>query len=447
VSPAVPDASSSSASSSSATTPSSSASSPAPSPGRAPGPRGRGARLARFVSRDTTGGLLLLGATVLALVLANTPAADWYGAVRDTTIGPAALHLDLSIGAWAADGLLAIFFFVVGLELKQEFVAGSLRDPRAAALPIAAAVGGVALPALIYTLVNLDAGGDALQGWAIPAATDIAFAVAVIAVVGKRLPPALRTFLLTLAVVDDLLAITIIAVFYTSGILFLPLLAALVPLALFALLVRRGVRSWWLLIPLGVVAWALVHASGIHATIAGVVLGLLVPAIATTKAGVDHVGADGHVERHPLTHHFAERWSPVSSGVAVPLFAFFSAGVTVGGVAGLRDALTDSVALGIILALVFGKSIGITVSSLLVTRLPGIRLDPSLRWPDVVGLSFVAGIGFTVSLLVGELAFGTGSEQDDVVKVGVLVGSLVSALIGATVLTVRVRQRARDAAA
>jgi NhaA family Na+:H+ antiporter len=336
-----------------------------------------------------------------------------------------------------------VFFFVVGLELKQEFVAGSLRDPRAAALPIAAAFGGVALPAVIYTLVNLDAGGDALQGWAIPAATDIAFAVAVIAVVGKRLPPALRTFLLTLAVVDDLLAISIIAVFYTSGILFLPLLAALVPLALFALLVRRGVRTWWLLIPLGVVAWALVHASGIHATIAGVVLGLLVPAIATRRAGVDHTGPDGHVERHPLTHHFAERWSPISSGVAVPIFAFFSAGVTVGGFAGLREALTDSVALGIILALVLGKSIGITLSSLLVTRLPGIRLDPSLRWPDIVGLSFVAGIGFTVSLLVGELAFGTGSEQDDVVKVGVLVGSLVSALIGAAVLTVRVRQRAR----
>jgi NhaA family Na+:H+ antiporter len=181
----------------------------------------------------------------------------------------------------------------------------------------------------------------------------------------------------------------------------------------------------------------------VHATIAGVVLGLLVPAIATRRAGVDHVGPDGHVERHPLTHHFAERWSPVSSGVAVPLFAFFSAGVTVGGVAGLRDALTDSVALGIVLALVLGKSIGITLSSLLVTRLPGIRLDPSLRWPDVVGLSFVAGIGFTVSLLVGELAFGTGSERDDVVKVGVLVGSLVSALIGAAILTVRARQRSR----
>jgi len=300
-----------------------------PSPSAAPASRAQ--RLSRFVSRDTTGGLLLLGATVLALVIANSPAGSFYAQVRDTTFGPEALHLHLSVGTWAADGLLAIFFFVVGLELKQEFVAGSLRDPRVATLPIAAAVGGVALPALIFTAINIGAGPDALQGWAIPAATDIAFAVAVVAVVGKRLPPALRTFLLTLAVVDDLIAITIIAIFYTAGIAVVPLLLALLPLAAFAVLVRRGVRSWWLLIPLGVVAWALVHASGIHATIAGVALGLLVPAIATRRAGVTHVDADGHEERHALTHHFAERWSPISSGVAVPIFAFFSAGVSVGG--------------------------------------------------------------------------------------------------------------------
>jgi NhaA family Na+:H+ antiporter len=298
------------------------------------------------------------------------------------------------------------------------------------------------VPAGIFALINLDAGPDALQGWAIPAATDIAFAVAVIAVVGKRLPPALRTFLLTLAVVDDLLAITIIAVFYTASIVFLPLLLALVPLAVFGFLVQRGVRAWYLLIPLGFAVWALVHASGIHATIAGVALGLLVPAIATARAGVTHRGADGHEERHPLTHHFAEKWSPVSAGVAVPVFAFFSAGVAVGGLEGLTASLTDSVAVGIIVALVVGKAVGITGASLLVTRLPGIRLDPALGWADVLGLSFVAGIGFTVSLLVGELAYGTGSEQDDVVKVGVLVGSLIAALIGGGILAVRNRRHA-----
>jgi NhaA family Na+:H+ antiporter len=421
--------------------PESSAPSAPSSPSHAPGQGGRGARLSRFLSRDTTGGLLLLVATVLALVLANSPAGSFYQEVRDFSFGPEALHLDLSVGAWAADGLLAIFFFVVGLELKQEFVAGSLRDPRAAVLPIAAAVGGVVVPAVIFTLVNLDAGPDALQGWAIPAATDIAFAVAVIAVVGKRLPPALRTFLLTLAVVDDLIAITIIAVFYTAGIAFLPLVLALVPLAVFAVLVRRGVRAWWLLIPLGVAAWALVHASGVHATVAGVALGLLVPAVATARAGVTHRDAQGREERHPLTHHFAEKWSPVSAGVAVPVFAFFSAGVAVGGVDGLVASLGDSVAIGIVVALVVGKAVGITGASLLVTRVPGIRLDPSLRWLDVLGLSFVAGIGFTVSLLVGELAYGTGSDQDDVVKVGVLVGSLIAAVIGGSILAVQGRRR------
>jgi len=416
--------------------------SPLPAPPAAPG---RGARLARYLSRDTTGGILLLIATVLALVVANSPAVDLYERVRGFEFGPEALHLHLSVGTWAADGLLAIFFFVVGLELKQEFVAGSLRDPRVATLPIAAAVGGVIVPAVIFTLINLGAGPEALQGWAIPAATDIAFAVAVVAVVGKRLPPALRTFLLTLAVVDDLLAITIIAVFYTAGIAFAPLLLALVPLAAFGILVRRGVRAWYVLIPLGVAAWALVHASGIHATIAGVVLGVLVPAVATARAGVTHRDADGHEVRHALTHHFAERWSPVSSGVAVPIFAFFSAGVAVGGLDGLRASLSDSVAIGIVVALVVGKAVGITGASLLVTRLPGIRLDPTLRWPDVIGLSFVAGIGFTVSLLVGELAYGTGSAQDDVVKVGVLVGSLISAVVGGTILAVRGRRLPAEA--
>ncbi|WP_445337403.1 Na+/H+ antiporter NhaA [Clavibacter sp. CFBP 8614] len=418
---------------------------PLPTPPHAPAAPGRGARLARFLSGDTTGGILLLIATVLALVVANSPAADLYERVRGFEFGPEALHLHLSVGTWAADGLLAIFFFVVGLELKQEFVAGSLRDPRVATLPIAAAVGGVIVPAAIFTLINLSAGSEALQGWAIPAATDIAFAVAVVAVVGKRLPPALRTFLLTLAVVDDLLAITIIAVFYTAGIAFVPLLLALVPLAAFGILVRRGVRAWYVLIPLGVAAWALVHASGIHATIAGVVLGILVPAVATARAGVTHRDADGHEERHALTHHFAERWSPVSSGVAVPVFAFLSAGVAVGGLDGLRESLSDSVAIGIVVALVVGKAAGITGASLLVTRLPGIRLDPTLRWPDVVGLSFVAGIGFTVSLLVGELAYGTGSAQDDVVKVGVLVGSLISAVVGGTILAVRGRRLPAEA--
>ncbi|WP_082498559.1 Na+/H+ antiporter NhaA [Plantibacter sp. Leaf314] len=397
------------------------------------------------LQQDTVGGALLVVATALALVLANTGASEFYLGLRDLTFGPEALHLNLSVGAWAADGLLAIFFFVVGLELKEEFVAGKLRNPKTAALPIAAAVGGVAVPALIYVLVNLNAGPDALQGWAIPAATDIAFAVAVIAVVGKFLPPALRTFLLTLAVVDDLIAISIIAIFYTDHIEFLPLALAAVPLALFAVLVQRGVRAWWILIPLGLATWALIHASGIHATVAGVLLGFMVPVVATKRARV-RVGEDasGAPIYDGLAAHFADRWSVVSTAVAVPIFAFFSAGVVIGGLSGLVESFQDTIALGIVAGLVLGKPLGITLTTFLVTRLPGLRLDPSIRWVDLVGMAFVAGIGFTVSLLVGELSFGVGSESDDHVKVGVLAGSLIAAAIGAAILSVRNRVYRRE---
>ncbi|WP_285042064.1 Na+/H+ antiporter NhaA [Plantibacter sp. LMC-P-059a] len=397
------------------------------------------------LQQDTVGGALLVVATALALVLANTGASEFYLSVRDFTFGPEALHLNLSVGAWAADGLLAIFFFVVGLELKEEFVAGKLRNPKTAALPIAAAVGGVAVPALIYVLVNLQSGPDALQGWAIPAATDIAFAVAVIAVVGKFLPPALRTFLLTLAVVDDLIAISIIAIFYTDHIEFVPLALAAVPLAIFAVLVQRGVRAWWILIPLGLATWALIHASGIHATVAGVLLGFMVPVVATKRARV-RVGEDanGKPIYDGLAAHFADRWSVVSTAVAVPVFAFFSAGVVIGGLSGLVESFQDTIALGIVAGLVIGKPLGITLTTFLVTRLPGLRLDPSIRWVDLVGMAFVAGIGFTVSLLVGELSFGVGSASDDHVKVGVLAGSLIAAAIGAAILSGRNRVYRRE---
>jgi NhaA family Na+:H+ antiporter len=197
-------------------------------------------RIADILRKETVGGVLLLAGTVVALVWANSPWSAAYASLRDTVVGPASLHLDLSLGAWAADGLLAIFFFVAGLELKREFVAGDLRDPRRAALPVAAAVGGMAVPAVVYTAVNL--GGGGLSGWAIPTATDIAFALAVLAVISTHLPTGLRTFLLTLAVVDDLLAITIIAVFYTSALHVQWLLLALLPLAAFGVLVQKRVR-------------------------------------------------------------------------------------------------------------------------------------------------------------------------------------------------------------
>ena len=389
-------------------------------------------RVAAILRKETVGGALLLIATVAAMVWANSPFADSYAALRDYRIGPAALHLDLTLGQWAADGLLAIFFFVVGLELKREFVAGDLRQPSRAALPILAAVGGMAVPALVYLAVNVVGTGGGLRGWAIPTATDIAFALAVLAVIGSHLPLALRTFLLTLAVVDDLLAVTIIAVFYTSDLSFLPLLGALVPLALFAVAVQRRIRSWWVLLPLAAATWTLVHASGVHATVAGVMLGFMVPVIRSDAAGGPEAGPG-------LAEHFEHRIRPLSAGVAVPVFAFFAAGVTVGGLSGLTRSLTDPVAVGIIAGLVLGKAVGISGTSYLVSRLTRANLDPSLRWLDVVGVSLLAGIGFTVSLLIGDLAFGLGSERDDHVKVAVLTGSVAAAVLAAVLLRSRNR--------
>jgi Na+:H+ antiporter, NhaA family len=273
-----------------------------------------------------------------------------------------------------------------------------LRHLRKAVLPVAAAVGGMAVPALVFVLINLTTGNRALRGWAIPTATDIAFALAVLAVINSHLPESLRTFLLTLAVVDDLMAITIIAVFYTSDLRPVPLLLALIPLAAFGLLVQRQVRCWWLLLPLALVTWGLVHASGVHATVAGVLLAF-----------------------------------------AVPVFAFCSAGVTVGGLSGLGSSLRDRVAIGIIVALVIGKSVGIFSTAYLMARLTRAEIAEDLAWSDVVGLSLLGGVGFTVSLLIGQLAYGANSLRDNHVKIGVLGGSVLAALLAAIVLRSRNR--------
>ncbi len=390
-------------------------------------------RIADVLRAETVGGALLVGAAVVALLWANSPWRDAYTALGDIVVGPASLHLDLSLATWAADGLLAIFFFVAGLELKREFVAGDLRDPRRAVLPIAAAVGGMTAPALIYLAVNLGTPGAAV-GWAIPTATDIAFALAVLAVIGSSLPSALRTFLLTLAVVDDLLAITIIALFYTDDLQVVPLLLALLPLAAFAVLVQFRVRSWWLLLPLAGLTWALVHASGVHATVAGVLLGFAVPVIRRREG-----------PGPGLAEHFEHRWRPLSAGVAVPVFAFFAAGVTVVG-GGAAAAFADSVTWGVTAGLVAGKVVGVLGATWLVQRFTRARLADDLGWWDVLGLSLLAGIGFTVSLLIGELAFGAGSPSDDHVKIGVLLGSLIAALLATIVLRVRNAQHRRIAA-
>ena len=410
---------------------------PASRPEPAPGLFSRGTwpeatRIAEVLRKETVGGVLLLVATVLAVVWANSPWSDAYSALRDSSFGPTALQLHLSVGTWAADGLLAIFFFVAGLELKREFVAGDLREPRRAALPVAAAIGGMVVPAVLFVLVNRNTGGGALQGWAIPTVTDIAFALAVLAVISSHLPSALRTFLLTLAVVDDLFAITIIAVFFTEGLSVTPLLLALLPLAAFTLLVQRRLRSWWLLLPLAAAAWTLVHASGVHATVAGVLLGFAVPVLRSESAGGPDAGPG-------LAEHFEHRFRPISAGIAVPVFAFFAAGVAVGGLSGLGEALREPIAIGIIVGLVIGKPVGILGATFLVARFTHAHLDEDLSWFDVFGLSLLAGIGFTVSLLIGELAFGAGTLRDEHVKVGVLTASLLAAVLASAVLRVRNR--------
>jgi NhaA family Na+:H+ antiporter len=389
-------------------------------------------RIADILRTETTGGLLLLGAAVIALGWANSPWSSAYRELAAVRIGPAAWHLDLTLAAWAADGLLAIFFFVAGLELKREFVAGDLRDPRQAALPVAAAVGGMGVPALLYTIVNAMSAHGEPRGWAVPTATDIAFALAALGVISTHLPPAMRTFLLTLAVVDDLLAITIIAVFYTSSLHLLPLALALLPLAAFGVLVQRRVRSWWALLPLAALTWALVHASGVHATVAGVLLAFTVPVI--RRAPGDGPG---------LAEHFEHRWRPLSAGVAVPIFAFFAAGVSIAGGGGLGAALRDPVTIGIVIALVAGKTLGITGATWLVQRVTRARLAEGLSWWDVVGLAMLGGVGFTVALLIGELAFGAGSPRDEHAKLGILLGSLIAAVCAGVVLRVRNRHYRR----
>ena len=379
-------------------------------------------RIGEILRKETLGGIFLIVAAVAAIVWANSPGGDGYVSLRDVVIGPSQLHLDLTLGTWAADGLLAIFFFVAGLELKREFVAGDLRDPRRAAVPIAAALGGMAVPALIFTLINLGGAHGALQGWAIPTATDIAFALAVLAVISTHLPSGLRTFLLTLAVVDDLFAIMIIAVFYTKSLEIPWLLAALLPLAIFTVLVQRRIQHWWLLLPLAAATWGCVHASGVHATVAGVLLGFAVPVL--RRDGGDGPG---------MAERFEHLIRPLSSIFAVPVFAFFSAGVALDGWNGFTKAMSEPITIGIIAGLFFGKTIGVFGSTWLIARFTRADLDDDLEWLDVLGLSMLAGVGFTVSLLIGELAYGVGSQTDEYVKVGVLMGSLISAL-GATVI-------------
>ncbi len=389
-------------------------------------------RITDFLREETWGGMILVVAALIGVILANTPLQDIYFGMRDTHLAIPLLGLDLSVGHWAADGLLAVFFFMVGLELKHEFVAGDLRNIKTAIVPVIAAAGGVVVPALIYAALNFT-NPDALRGWAIPTATDIAFAVAVLGIIGSHLPGSLRIFLLTLAVVDDLIAIVIIAVFYSTDLSFAYLAAAIIPIALYAFLANKFKAffaekpwaGWVILLPIGVVTWVLMHHSGIHATIAGVILGLSVPAVAHKK------GAES------LCLDFEHRFRPLSSGVAVPIFAFFSAGVYLGGAEGLMAIAGTTAALGVLAGLILGKPIGILLAVFLTTKFTKADLDESVRWIDLLGVSILAGIGFTVSLLVSELSFPTHPELQDATKAAVMIASVCAALLAAVILTLR----------
>lgn len=402
-------------------------------------------RIAGLLRKEAVGGALLVAAAVVAIVWANSPAADSYFALRDFTIGYAPWHLDLSLGAWAADGLLAIFFFLVGLELKREVVVGDLRNPRTAVVPVAAAIGGVLVPALIYTAIVWRQ-ADLSVGWAIPTATDIAFAVAVLALVGSHLPAPLRIFLLTLAVVDDLIAIAIIAIFYTSDIDLLPLILAAASIAIYGFIAQRYQKlfhlrpaaAWLILLPIGFVAWAFMHASGVHATIAGVALAFTIPV--KQPPGPSFTDKDGG-----LAGVFEHRFRPLSAGFAVPVFAFFAAGVAVGGVDGILRAASDPVTVAVVAGLVLGKPIGIVLTTRLLTAVTRARLDPSLRWIDLIGVGVLAGIGFTVSLLVAELSFGADSAHNDDAKIAIMIASVLAAAAASVILLARNRRYRRIA--
>ena len=368
---------------------------------------------------ETVGGGLMLAATLIALTWANLAPASYLHAIH-LPVGRLTVH------EWAADGLLTLFFLVAGLELKRELTEGSLRKPADALVPIVAAVGGMVVPALLYLAITGAAGAD-LRGWAIPMATDIAFALAVLAIVGSRLPNSLRAFLLTLAIVDDLGAIIVIALVFTGSIVWGWLAASLGCVVVLFLLQRRRIDHPVLLGVLALGAWWFMLRSGVHATIAGVLVGL------SLRNDID--------EQHdPLTNwqHHLEPWS---AAVAVPLFAFVSAGVPVDPTS-LGHVFTTAVPLGIVVGLVIGKLLGISVSSILTTRFSHAEFAPGIRNPDVLAVAQLSGIGFTVALLMSDLAFAGDEAQADAAKAAVLVASLISALVGGLAAALRGRRHA-----
>ncbi|MFV0258850.1 MAG: Na+/H+ antiporter NhaA [Acidimicrobiales bacterium] len=406
--------------------------------------------LVRFLAQETASGVLLLVATAAALVWVNSPWGESYHHFWDThlaiTLGDISL-IDLSIHGWVNDALMALFFFVVGMEIKSELVAGDLRDPRVAALPAIAALGGMLVPALIYFLVN--AGTDTVHGWGVPMATDIAFAVGVLALLGDRVPPPLKLFLLTLAIVDDIGAIAVIAVFYTSQLNMIWMALAAVGIVLIVVLQRLHV--WYIPVyaVIGTAVWYATYRSGVHATIAGVILGLLTPArpllgprmferIEDILSGDDADpvairNANWQLrERVPVTSRLITVLSPWTSFLVIPAFALANAGVALSGDA-ISAAVASSVTWGVLLGLVIGKPIGVFTFSMLATRSGVASMPAGLKPRHLLGGGAVAGIGFTVALFISTLAFERPEVVEDAV-IGILSASVLATLIGYVLL-------------
>lgn len=417
----------------------------------------------RFSRIEASSGVVLLIAAVAALIWANSAFAETYFSILEEhlVIDFAGFHFDESVLHLINDGLMAVFFFVVGLEIKRELVVGDLRDPKAAALPVMAALGGMIIPALIYVLFNAGAGAEALRGWGIPMATDIAFAIGVVALLGSRVPSGAKLFLLAVAIADDIGAITVIAIFYTEDLNGAYLAAAVGGLAVVWVAARVNIRALWFYVPAALVIWYFTLESGVHATLAGVALGFLTPAHpyytpeemdARARAILDQYPTDvkNQIDQEHVDHEALlladisrESVSPLnraehglvawSSFLIVPLFALANAGVDFRDVS-ITEALTSTVALGVSLGLVLGKLVGISGFTFAAVRLGLGRLPPGTSWRHVVGLAAIAGIGFTVSLFVTSLAF-RDPLLTDFAKVGIFAGSLIAGLVG--VLTLR----------
>jgi NhaA family Na+:H+ antiporter len=415
-----------------------------------------GRPIAGFLRVEAAGGIVLLVAATLALILANSPLSEAYESFLHTeleiTVGP--LHLEGDLVHWINDALMVFFFFVVGLEIKYELVSGELRNPRRAAVPIIAAVGGMIAPALIYTAIN--AGGEGAEGWGIPMATDIAFAVGVLSLLGRRVPSPARIFLLTLAIVDDIGAITVIAVFYTDDLSYAWLGMAVAGVAVIVGLRRLRVWTMSVYVVLGAFVWLATYESGVHATIAGVVLGLLTPARPLldeqyARAYAQGAMRDGVIDADELRRYrfligesvsvaerLERRLHPWTSYVVLPVFAFANAGVDLrGGV--LDAAISSPVTAGVFVGLVVGKTVGVTAATWLAVAVGIGQLPRRTTWRMVVGLACVAGIGFTVSLFIAGLSFPPGSLLESEAKVGILGGSVVAAAVGAAVLLLPAR--------